>query len=75
MEWSVRWNVGWWSGWHWWRRSRVDLEEKCLPEPPWEWGQTVMGRVVYQSLFMTESESVCCRLSVDGGKEPGCDHF
>jgi hypothetical protein len=34
MEWSARWNVGWWSGWHRWRRS-VDLEEKRLPEPPY----------------------------------------
>jgi hypothetical protein len=74
MEWSVRWNVGWWSGWHRWR-SRVDFEEKRLPEPPWEWGQPVMGHGSLSIIVDVRSRGVCSRLSVDGGKEPSGDNF
>ncbi len=66
--------MGWWSGWHRWRR-RVDLEEKRLPEPPWEWGQPVMGHGSLSVIVYIGGRGVCSRLSINGGEEPGGDHF
>jgi hypothetical protein len=74
MEWSARWNVGWWSGCHRWRSS-FDFDVKCLPEPPWEWRQPVMGHGSLSIIVYVGSRGVCSRLSIDCGEEPGCDHF
>ncbi len=58
--------------WHRWRR-RVDLEEKHLPEPPWEWGQPVIGHGSLLIIVNMGSHRVCCRLSRDGGEKPAGD--
>ncbi len=61
--------MGWWSVWHRWHR-RVDLEEKHLPEPPWEWGQPVIGHGSLLIIVNVGSRGVCHRLSREGGEKP-----
>ncbi len=61
--------MGWWSVLHRWRK-RVDLEEKRLPEPPWEWGQPVIGHGSLLIIVNVGSRGVCRRLIRDGGEKP-----
>ncbi len=51
------------------------MEEKHLPEPPWEWGQPVIGHGSLLIIVNVGSRGVCRRLSRDGGEKPVGDSF